>query len=82
MNAMAMYYKHDLSYNFIDFNENIINRNETVEEIKRVNVQNDLYLGNQKFLHNKNGIIWLLGQWFTIMYYNIIMPFEFLFYEN
>ena len=36
---MAMYYdskvwhKYDLSYNFIDFNENIINMNEKVEKL-------------------------------------------------
>ena len=59
---MPLALKHDLSYNFIDFNENIINRNEKNGKIKRVNLHNDLYLGNQKFLHAKSGIIWLLGQ--------------------
>ena len=39
MNAMEMHYdskvwhKHDLSYNFMNFNENIINRNEKVEKL-------------------------------------------------
>ena len=51
MNAMAMYYdpkvsyKNDLKFNFMNFMEKVINRNEKVEKIKR---HNDLYLGNQK----------------------------------
>ena len=53
----------------MDFNENNIKKSN--EKVERVNLQNDLYLGNQKSLHAKNGIKWLLGQSFAIMYYNI-----------
>ena len=55
MNAMTMYYdnivsyKNDIISNFMNFNENLLNRNEKVEQfLKLVNLQNDVYLGNQK----------------------------------
>ena len=52
MNALAMYYdpkvwyKNDLIFNFMNFNEKFINGKSG--KIKRVNLQNDLYLGTQK----------------------------------
>ena len=54
MNVVAMYYdlkvsyKDDLISNIMNFNENVINRNEKVEKNRRVNIQNDLYLDDQK----------------------------------
>ena len=54
MNDMAVYYdpkvsyKDDLISKFMNFNENFINSNEKSGKNRRVNLQNDLYLGKQK----------------------------------
>ena len=54
MTAMALYYdataeyKTNLIFNFMNFNENKKKWREKSEKIKRANLQNDLYLGNQK----------------------------------
>ena len=38
---------------------------------KWVNLQNDLYYGNQKSYSVENGIKWCLGQYYNILNYNL-----------
>ena len=55
----------------MNYNENSRNRSEKKEKKKVVNIQNDLYLGNQNPYHAENGIKWLLGQNYAVVYGNI-----------
>ena len=51
---MAMFYepkvsyKNDLIFNFMNFHENFINRNEKVQNLTDKPKKNGVYLGNQK----------------------------------
>ena len=56
-----------LIFNYMNVDENFTNWNEKGEKMKWVNLQNDLHLGNQKAYQAENGIILLLGQYYTIL---------------
>ena len=57
---------------FMNFNGNFINRNEKVNNLTGKH-KNDAFLSKQKPLHAKNGIKWLLGQYYTILSYNMLV---------
>ena len=62
MNAMAMYYGSEVLYNnnlisnIMNFNESLKNFREKTMKKKWLNLQNDLYYGNQKSYSAENGI--------------------------